>query len=149
MAWPVTHHVSKSYIIFRRPGVVAVDLVQSIFDLEDDEDEANPAHDIIRYEHDARGPWDHARMSISYALPGEAKLPTLIPNRYWQLFNDPGFSPSAINPGPSVVMVEAFLGLTHQVQAMVGIMQANIPHIPQLVQQTMPLEPITQPAPQQ
>ncbi|RZS23990.1 hypothetical protein BHM03_00057008 [Ensete ventricosum] len=87
--------------------------------------------------------------SISYALPGEAKLPTLIPNRYWQLFNDPGFSPSAINPGPSVVMVEAFLGLTHQVQAMVGIMQANIPHIPQLVQQTMPLEPITQPAPQQ
>ncbi|RZS04336.1 hypothetical protein BHM03_00034660 [Ensete ventricosum] len=42
-----------------------------------------------------------------------ASAPT--PNRYWRMLIDPGFSPLVANPGPPIVMVEAFLGLTHQV----------------------------------
>ncbi|RZR97194.1 hypothetical protein BHM03_00026320 [Ensete ventricosum] len=37
---------------------------------------------------------------------------------------------------PQVVTAEAFLGLAHQVQALTGMIQAIIPHIPQLAQTT-------------
>ncbi|RRT78797.1 hypothetical protein B296_00026535 [Ensete ventricosum] len=56
------------------------------------------------------------------------------PNRYWRLFDDPRFTPPAPNPGPPALSTEAFLGLTQQVQTLVGMMQAIIPYIPQLVQ---------------
>ncbi|RWV94825.1 hypothetical protein GW17_00042601 [Ensete ventricosum] len=36
------------------------------------------------------------------------------PNRYWRLFNDPGFSPPKVNPRQPVVMTKAFLGLAYQ-----------------------------------
>ncbi|RWV84344.1 hypothetical protein GW17_00053949, partial [Ensete ventricosum] len=42
-----------------------------------------------------------------------ASAPT--PNRYWRMLIDPEFSPLVANPGPPIVTVEAFLGLTHQV----------------------------------
>ncbi|RZS21647.1 hypothetical protein BHM03_00054312 [Ensete ventricosum] len=45
-----THHT------FRRPSIVVVNLAQSISEMDDDMDEANLAHDIIRYKHNARGP---------------------------------------------------------------------------------------------
>ncbi|RRT74292.1 hypothetical protein B296_00028470 [Ensete ventricosum] len=51
--------------------------------------------------------------------------------------------------GTVVPRLAAFLGLTHYVQALAGMMQASIPHIPQLAQQTMPPHPGTQLAPEQ
>ncbi|RRT67423.1 hypothetical protein B296_00003678 [Ensete ventricosum] len=36
------------------------------------------------------------------------------PNRYWRMLTNLGFSPTVMNLEPPVVMVEAFLGLTHQ-----------------------------------
>ncbi|RZS20764.1 hypothetical protein BHM03_00053318 [Ensete ventricosum] len=66
-------------------------------------------------------------------------LPT--PNRYWRLFNDPrlappdpGLSPITPSLGPPVVTTEAFLGLTQQVQALIGMIEAIVPCIPQLAQ---------------
>ncbi|RWV78432.1 hypothetical protein GW17_00060608 [Ensete ventricosum] len=64
----------------------------------------------------------------------ETSTPAPTSNRYWRLLNDPGFSPPVENPGPPPVSVEAFLGFTHQVQALAGMMQTIIPYIPQLVQ---------------
>ncbi|RZR77492.1 hypothetical protein BHM03_00002604 [Ensete ventricosum] len=66
-------------------------------------------------------------------------LPTL--NRYWRLFNNPGLAPpdpglSPITPGLGLpgVTTEAFLGLTQQVQMLIGMIQAIVPYIPQLAQ---------------
>ncbi|RWW51418.1 hypothetical protein BHE74_00042235 [Ensete ventricosum] len=53
----------------------------------------------------------------------EVNATTPMPNHYWRrLFNDPGFTPSTTNPGPPVVLTEAFLSLTQQVQALAGMM---------------------------
>ncbi|RWW55536.1 hypothetical protein BHE74_00037826 [Ensete ventricosum] len=68
----------------------------------------------------------------------------LTPNQYWWLFNDPGLSPPVANPSPLVVSIEVFLGLTHQVQALVGMIHAIIPHILQLAQPTTFLQPNNQ-----
>ncbi|RWW72375.1 hypothetical protein BHE74_00019827 [Ensete ventricosum] len=46
--------------------------------------------------------------------------------------------PSTVNLGLPVVIAEAFLSFTHQVQALAGMMQVIIPHIPQLMQSTTP-----------
>ncbi|RZR78003.1 hypothetical protein BHM03_00003223 [Ensete ventricosum] len=43
------------------------------------------------------------------------------PNRFWRMMTDPGFPSPASNPAPFVVTVEAFLGLTNQVQALAGM----------------------------
>ncbi|RZS19684.1 hypothetical protein BHM03_00052125 [Ensete ventricosum] len=59
-------------------------------------------------------------------------VPTL--NRYWSLLNNPKFSPQIANPGPPIIFVEAFLGLTRQVQALVKMMQNIVLHIPQFMQ---------------
>ncbi|RRT57581.1 hypothetical protein B296_00030689 [Ensete ventricosum] len=48
-----------------RSGTIATDLAQLISKLDDDEDEANPTHDIIRYKDGARGPWDHTRSYVT------------------------------------------------------------------------------------
>ncbi|RZS21925.1 hypothetical protein BHM03_00054640, partial [Ensete ventricosum] len=37
---------------------------------------------------------------------------TPIPNRYWRMLTDPGFSPPIVNSGLPVVIAEDFLGLT-------------------------------------
>ncbi|RZR78557.1 hypothetical protein BHM03_00003976 [Ensete ventricosum] len=58
--------------------------------------------------------------------------PLLIPDRYWRLLNDPGLTPPILHPTLSTVSTEAFLGLSHQVQALTGMIQTIIPHIPQL-----------------
>ncbi|RRT75466.1 hypothetical protein B296_00006628 [Ensete ventricosum] len=50
-----------------------------------------------------------------------AAMPT--PNRFWRMMTDPGFPSPASNPAPFVVMAEAFLGLTTQVQALAGMVQ--------------------------
>ncbi|RWV94675.1 hypothetical protein GW17_00042764 [Ensete ventricosum] len=54
---------------------------------------------------------------------------------YWRLFNDPRLSPLALNPRLPTISTKAFLGLTNQVQALNGMIQTIIPHIPQLAQQ--------------
>ncbi|RWV80372.1 hypothetical protein GW17_00058367, partial [Ensete ventricosum] len=46
-------------------------------------------------------------------------------------------SPLRVTP-PQAITVEAFLGLAHQVQALTGMIQAIIHHIPQLAQTTAP-----------
>ncbi|RWV80764.1 hypothetical protein GW17_00057912 [Ensete ventricosum] len=77
-------------------------------------------------------------------------MPTHTLGCYWWFLNDLGLPPSVCNPSLSVVSLEAFLGLTHQVQALAEMIQSIIPHIPQLMQQptpqqqtssTTPLEP--------
>ncbi|RRT40697.1 hypothetical protein B296_00022342 [Ensete ventricosum] len=66
-------------------------------------------------------------------------LPT--PNHYWRLFNylglaplDPGLSPITSGLGHPLMTTEAFLGLTQQVRALTGKIQAIVPYIPQLAQ---------------
>ncbi|RZS13818.1 hypothetical protein BHM03_00045434 [Ensete ventricosum] len=71
----------------------------------------------------------------------EASMVPPTPNHYWRLLNNPGLTPPALgltpppsNLGPPVVTTEAFLGLTQQVQTLVGMIQAIVPYIPQLAQ---------------
>ncbi|RRT32528.1 hypothetical protein B296_00047994 [Ensete ventricosum] len=49
---------------------------------------------------------------------------------------NPGFPSPVSNPAPFVVTVEAFLGLTSQVQALAGMVQTIVPYLPQLIQST-------------
>ncbi|RWW48810.1 hypothetical protein BHE74_00045085 [Ensete ventricosum] len=51
------------------------------------------------------------------------------PNHSWQLFNDPRLSPHGVNLRQPGVSPEAFHNLTHQVQALAGVMQVSIPLI--------------------
>ncbi|RRT42710.1 hypothetical protein B296_00050773 [Ensete ventricosum] len=86
--------------------------------------------------------WPSPHSSANFAGGGpsslppaeETNVPAPMPNRYWRLFNDPGFSPPIVNPRSPMVSIEAFLCLTHQVQALARMMQTIIPHIPQLMQ---------------
>ncbi|RWV80649.1 hypothetical protein GW17_00058042 [Ensete ventricosum] len=71
--------------------------------------------------------------SVPQHVPTDAGLPTLTPDRNWRLFNDPGLAPPIVNPPPLTVSTEAFIGLSHQVQVLTRMIQAIIPHIPQLV----------------
>ncbi|RWW86007.1 hypothetical protein BHE74_00005263 [Ensete ventricosum] len=75
--------------------------------------------------------------------------PMLTPDKYWRLLNDPGLTYPVLYPSPQAVSAEAFLGLSHEVQALTGMIQAIIPHIPQLTQTMAPpqSEPHTQPKP--
>ncbi|RRT83788.1 hypothetical protein B296_00003318 [Ensete ventricosum] len=86
----------------------------------------------------------------TFPLLREGSMPTHTLGCYWWFLNDLGLPPSVCNPSLSVVSLEAFLGLTHQVQALAEMIQSIIPHIPQLMQQptpqqqtssTTPLEP--------
>ncbi|RWV99096.1 hypothetical protein GW17_00038019 [Ensete ventricosum] len=43
------------------------------------------------------------------------------PNRFWRMMTDPGFPSPASNLASFIVTTEAFLGLTKQVQALVGM----------------------------
>ncbi|RRT52537.1 hypothetical protein B296_00047203 [Ensete ventricosum] len=49
---------------------------------------------------------------------------------------DPGFPSPASNPAPFVVTIEAFLGLTSQVQALAGMVQTIVIYLPQLIYST-------------
>ncbi|RWW58582.1 hypothetical protein BHE74_00034537 [Ensete ventricosum] len=60
-----------------------------------------------------------------------AAAPT--PNRFWRMMTDPGFPSPASNPAPFVVTAKAFLGLTSQVQALVGMVQTIVPYLSQLI----------------
>ncbi|RWW81765.1 hypothetical protein BHE74_00009790 [Ensete ventricosum] len=62
--------------------------------------------------------------------PREGNSSGLTLNRYWRLFNDPRFSPPILNPELPAITAKAFLGLTHQEQALGGMMQVIILHIP-------------------
>ncbi|RZR72388.1 hypothetical protein BHM03_00013158 [Ensete ventricosum] len=77
---------------------------------------------------------DHPRPAKEVA----AAMPT--PNHFWRMMTDPGFPSPASNPAPLMVTVEAFLGLTSQVQALAGMVQTIIPYLPQLVH-SMALQP--------
>ncbi|RWW57992.1 hypothetical protein BHE74_00035184, partial [Ensete ventricosum] len=50
-----------------------------------------------------------------------AEVPT--PNRFLRMMTDRGFPSLTSNPASFVVTAEAFLGLTSQVQALVGMVQ--------------------------
>ncbi|RWW40960.1 hypothetical protein BHE74_00053589, partial [Ensete ventricosum] len=69
---------------------------------------------------------DHPRLAEEVT----AAMPT--PNHFWRMMTEPGFLSPASNPAPLMVTVEAFLGLTNQVQALAGMMQTIIPYLPQL-----------------
>ncbi|RWW44233.1 hypothetical protein BHE74_00050033 [Ensete ventricosum] len=56
----------------------------------------------------------------------EAAVAMPTPNRFWRMMTDPGFPSPASNPAPFVVTVEAFLGLTSQVQALAGMVRFPI-----------------------
>ncbi|RRT36675.1 hypothetical protein B296_00044710 [Ensete ventricosum] len=66
----------------------------------------------------------------------EATIAVPTPNRFWRMMIDSGFPLPASNPAPLVVTAEAFLGLTSQVQALVGMVQTIVPYLPQLVHST-------------
>ncbi|RZS19175.1 hypothetical protein BHM03_00051531 [Ensete ventricosum] len=63
----------------------------------------------------------------------EATVAVPTPNRFWRMMTDPGFPSPASNLAPFMVMAEAFLGLTSQVQALAGMVQTIVPYLPQLV----------------
>ncbi|RZS11792.1 hypothetical protein BHM03_00043154 [Ensete ventricosum] len=73
-----------------------------------------------------------------FPLLGEGNPSTHTPGRYWRLFNDPGLIPPMTNPRHYAVTLEAFLGLTYQVQAFARMIQIIISYIPQLMQPPMP-----------
>ncbi|RRT46924.1 hypothetical protein B296_00043228 [Ensete ventricosum] len=56
------------------------------------------------------------------------------PNCFWRMMTNPGFPSPTSNLAPFVVTVEAFLGLTSQVQALAGMVQTIVPYLPQLIQ---------------
>ncbi|KAJ8510676.1 hypothetical protein OPV22_001110 [Ensete ventricosum] len=62
----------------------------------------------------------------------EATIAVPMPNRFWRMMTDPGFPSPASNPASFMVTVEAFLGLTSQVQALAGMVQTIVPYLPQL-----------------
>ncbi|RWV79978.1 hypothetical protein GW17_00058815 [Ensete ventricosum] len=65
---------------------------------------------------------------------GEASIVPPTPNHYWRLLNDPRLTPPAPNLGPPAMSIEAFLGLTQQVQTLAEMIQAIVPYIPQSAQ---------------
>ncbi|RWW18568.1 hypothetical protein GW17_00017427, partial [Ensete ventricosum] len=75
------------------------------------------------------------RPELNHSQPTkEVTTAALTPNRFWRMMTDPGFPSPASNPVPFVVTVEAFLGLTSQVQALAGMVQTIVPYLPQLIQ---------------
>ncbi|RWW64770.1 hypothetical protein BHE74_00027973 [Ensete ventricosum] len=66
----------------------------------------------------------------------EATVAMPTPNRFWRMMTDLGFPSPASNPAPFVVTTKAFLGLTSQVQALAGMVQTIVLHLPQLVHST-------------
>ncbi|RWV82548.1 hypothetical protein GW17_00055944 [Ensete ventricosum] len=96
-------------------------------------------------------PTAHHALGLGGQLPllpygdGNTSAPT--PSRYYRLFNDPGFSLLGPNVKHPIVSAEAFFGLTHQVQALVGMMHTIISLIPQLTEQpTLPRPPSLRPS---
>ncbi|RZR75429.1 hypothetical protein BHM03_00057068 [Ensete ventricosum] len=63
----------------------------------------------------------------------EATVAVPTPNRFWRMLTGPGFPSPASNPASFRVTIEAFLGLTNQVQALAGMVQTIVPYLPQLV----------------
>ena len=78
---------------------------------------------------------------------GDGGIPASTLDHYWLLFNDPGLSPLELTMGPSAVTHEAFLSLTKQVQAMVGMLQTLAPFIPQIVWLAAPPTDLTRQRP--
>ncbi|RWW82247.1 hypothetical protein BHE74_00009301 [Ensete ventricosum] len=76
----------------------------------------------------SRNPTNHGR-----SLPTPTSIPSIwrwntpyhTHGRYWSLLNDPGLTPPRPNPRTPVVTPEAFQGLTNQVQAIAGMLQAD------------------------
>lgn len=67
--------------------------------------------------------------------PGqEANDSTATLNCYWRLFIDPRLSPLGTVAGQLLILIELFLSLTNQVQALAGMMQIITPLVPQLTQ---------------
>ncbi|RWW40013.1 hypothetical protein BHE74_00054602 [Ensete ventricosum] len=64
----------------------------------------------------------------------EVTIAAPTPNRFWRMMTDLGFPSLASNPTPFVVTAKAFLGLTNQVQALVGMVQTIVSYLPQLIQ---------------
>ncbi|RWW25937.1 hypothetical protein GW17_00009700 [Ensete ventricosum] len=60
----------------------------------------------------------------------EVIVSALTSNRYRRMLADPWFSPPVANPIPPITITEAFLGLTHQVQALAGMVQTIMPYLP-------------------
>ncbi|RRT72770.1 hypothetical protein B296_00011349 [Ensete ventricosum] len=60
-----------------------------------------------------------------------AAAPT--PNHFWRMMIDPGFPSPASNLALFVVTAEAFLDVTNQVQALVGMVQTIVSYLPQLI----------------
>ncbi|RRT32914.1 hypothetical protein B296_00038748 [Ensete ventricosum] len=60
----------------------------------------------------------------------EAAVAVPTPYRFWRMMTDPGFPSPASNPAPFMVTVEAFLGLTSQVQALAEIVHTISPAAP-------------------
>ncbi|RWV90303.1 hypothetical protein GW17_00047507 [Ensete ventricosum] len=69
------------------------------------------------------------------SLLNDGNPTTHTPGHYWRLFNDLGLTSPVPNLRSLAVTPEAFLGLTNQVQTIVGMLQMIIPYIPQLSQQ--------------
>ncbi|RWW59578.1 hypothetical protein BHE74_00033475 [Ensete ventricosum] len=60
----------------------------------------------------------------------EATVAVPTPNHFWRMMTNPGFPSPASNPAPFVVIAEAFLGLTSQVQALAGMVQTIVSYLP-------------------
>ncbi|RZS26001.1 hypothetical protein BHM03_00059290 [Ensete ventricosum] len=65
------------------------------------------------------------------------------------MLTDLGFSPPITNPEPPIVTTEAFISLTHQVQALAGMVQTIMPYLSQLIQSITSQQPTPQEVPLQ
>ncbi|RZR97553.1 hypothetical protein BHM03_00026752 [Ensete ventricosum] len=69
------------------------------------------------------------------SLLGDGNPTTHTAGHYWRLFNNVGLTLPEPNLRSLMVIPEAFMGLTNQVQAIAGMLRTIIPYIPQLTQQ--------------
>lgn len=77
----------------------------------------------------------HRRLYLLPPFPWvDAFALTQISGCYLHLLNDPGLSPSGSSIGHLIIITDAFLNLTHQVQTLAKMMQTIDPLLPQLAQ---------------
>lgn len=88
----------------------------------------------------------HSTLGFREQLPPppgqEANGSAAASGRYWRLLIDPRLSSLGIAAAQPPISPEVFLGLTHQVQVLSGMMQTIIPLVPHLAQlPTLPQMP--------
>ncbi|RWW58061.1 hypothetical protein BHE74_00035104, partial [Ensete ventricosum] len=80
--------------------------------------------------------WEHHPEPNHPQPTEEVTIVVPTPYRFWRMIIDPEFPSPVSNPASFVVTIEAFLGLTSQVQPLAGMVQTIVPYLPQLMHST-------------